>query len=226
MVLKAIVIDIDGTITNPNRSLDLDVAKMFRELNVPVVLSTGNPLCYVHAAAKLIGISGIVIAENGGVVSTGFDSPSIIAEGKDECEKAYELLSQYHDLVKLDAAYRKTEVVLNRDVAVGDLRSTLTENGVDIEIIDTGYAIHIKSTAMNKGTGLLKVAELMGLEPSDYLAIGDSCNDAEMMQVAGFGIAVGNADDEAKQAAKYMTQASFGKGTLEAIEYAISNGLL
>ncbi|MCM1985483.1 phosphoglycolate phosphatase [Methanococcoides seepicolus] len=226
MVLKAIVIDIDGTITNPNRSLDLDVAKRFRELNVPVILSTGNPLCYVHAAAKLIGISGIVIAENGGVVSTGFDSPSIIADGKEECEKAYELLSQYYELVKLDAAYRKTEVVLNRDVAVEDLRRTVSEHGIDIEIIDTGYAIHIKSSSMNKGTGLVTVAELMGLEPSDYLAIGDSCNDAEMMQVAGFGIAVGNADNEARLAAKYMTQASFGKGTLEAIEYAISNGLL
>jgi phosphoglycolate phosphatase len=106
MVLKAIVIDIDGTITNPDRTLDLDVAKKFRELNVPVILSTGNPLCYVHAAAKLIGISGIVIAENGGVVSTGFDSPSIIADGKEECEKAYDLLSQYYELVKLDAAYR------------------------------------------------------------------------------------------------------------------------
>ncbi|NPE27582.1 phosphoglycolate phosphatase [Methanococcoides sp. SA1] len=226
MVLKAIVIDIDGTITNPDRSLDLDVAKKFRELNVPVVLSTGNPLCYVHAAAKLIGISGIVIAENGGVVSTGFDSPSIIADGKEECEKAYDLLSQHHDLVKLDASYRKTEVVLSRDVPVEDLRRTVSQNGIDIEIIDTGYAIHIKSSNMNKGTGLVKVAELMGLEPEDYLAIGDSCNDAEMMQVAGFGIAVANADPDAKKAAKHITLAPFGKGALEAIEYAISNDML
>ncbi|WP_445474189.1 phosphoglycolate phosphatase [Methanococcoides methylutens] len=226
MVFKALVVDIDGTITNYDRTLNLDVAKRFRELRVPVILSTGNPLCYVHAVARLIGISGIVIAENGGVVSTGFDSPSIIADGMEECEGAYELLSRYFDLVKLDASYRKTEVVLRRGMDVSELRRMVADNGMDVEIIDTGYAVHIKNRKMNKGTGLHTVAELLGIDPSDFLAIGDSCNDAEMMQEAGLGIAVANADDEARGAASMITQASYGEGTLEAIEYAVSNGLL
>lgn len=226
MVFKALIVDIDGTITNHDRTLNLDVAKRFRELRVPVILSTGNPLCYVHAVARLIGISGIVIAENGGVVSTGFDSPSIIADGMEECEQAYELLSRYFDLVKLDASYRKTEVVLRRGMDISQLRSMVAENGMDVEIIDTGYAVHIKNKKMNKGTGLHTVAGLLGIDPSDFLAIGDSCNDAEMMQEAGLGIAVANADDEARNAASMITKASFGEGTLEAIEYAVSNGLL
>ncbi|SES77588.1 hypothetical protein SAMN04488587_0922 [Methanococcoides vulcani] len=226
MVFKALVVDIDGTITNHDRTLDLRVAKKFRELRVPVILSTGNPLCYVHAVARLIGISGMVIAENGGVVSTGFDSPSIIADGMEECEEAYELLSRYFDLEKLDAAYRKTEVVLRRGMDVTQLRRIVEDNGMDVEVIDTGYAVHIKDGKINKGTGLHTVAGLMGIQASDFLAIGDSCNDAQMMREAGLGIAVGNADDEARQAASMITEASFGEGALEAIEYALSNDLL
>ncbi|AKB84306.1 phosphoglycolate phosphatase [Methanococcoides methylutens] len=226
MVFKALVVDIDGTITNPDRSLDLRVAKRFRELRVPVVLSTGNPLCYVHAAAKLIGLGGIVIAENGGVISTGFDKPSIIADGMEKCEEAYELLSNYFDLEKLDAAYRKTEVVLRRGMDISQLREIVEDNGMEVEIIDTGYAVHIKDGKINKGTGLHTVAELMGIDTKDFLAIGDSCNDAEMMREAGLGIAVGNADDDARKAASMVTKASFGEGMLEAIEYAFSNGLL
>ena len=226
MVLKALVVDIDGTITNPDRTLDLDVAARFRELDVPVVLSTGNPLCYVHAAARLIGLSGIVIAENGGVVSTGFDRPSIVSDGMERCEQAYDLLSQHFDLEKLDATYRKTEVVLRRGMDISLLQEIVLDAGIDVEIIDTGYAVHIKDRNINKATGLVKVAELMGLEVADFLAIGDSCNDAQMLQAAGFGIAVNNADEDAKRAASHLTSAPFGRGALEAIEYAISSGLL
>ncbi|MGM0771201.1 MAG: phosphoglycolate phosphatase [Halobacteriota archaeon] len=226
MVFKALVVDIDGTITDYDRKLDLRVAERFRELRVPVVLSTGNPLCYVHAAAKLIGISGIVIAENGGVVSTGFDKSSIIADGMEKCEEAYELLSNYFDLEKLDAAYRKTEVVLRRGMDISKLQEIVVDNGMDVEIIDTGYAVHIKDGNISKGTGLHTVAELFGIDTKDFLAIGDSCNDVEMMREAGLGIAVGNADDDARRAASMVTKASFGEGTLEAIEYAVSNGLL
>ena len=64
MKFKAIAVDIDGTITSRDRRLDLMAIEILRSLDVPVVLSTGNILCYAHAAARLIGVGGIVIAEN------------------------------------------------------------------------------------------------------------------------------------------------------------------
>jgi phosphoglycolate phosphatase len=64
----------------------------------------------------------------------------------------------------------------------------------------------------------------MDLEASDFVAIGDSANDVEMFEVAGFGIAVGNGDAQIKEIANYITEASFGDGAVEAFEFLESNG--
>ncbi|MBC7085813.1 MAG: phosphoglycolate phosphatase [Methanomethylovorans sp.] len=226
MKFKAIAVDIDGTITSMNRSLDIIAVESLRSLKIPVVLATGNTLCYTHAAARLIGVEGIVIAENGGIVSTGFDTLPIVSEYIKDCDKAFQLLSGKFELTKLDSEYRKTEIVLRRDFDVEIARKILYENELNVEIIDTHFAIHIKSKYINKGTGLIKVAELMGLDPKDFVAIGDSVNDIEMLKVAGFSIAVGNADDDLKNMADFVSDYSYGAGTAESINYLRKNDLI
>jgi len=226
MRFRAIVVDIDGTITHKDRRLDLKAAEMLHSLNVPVVLATGNILCYARAAAKLIGIQVAVIAENGGLVSIGYDSEPIESDDIEECGKAFEFLSKYYKLTKLDPGYRKTEIALRRDVDAEKMRELLAAQDFEVEVIDTKYAIHIKSNKINKGSGLETIAELMQLKPTDFVAIGDSQNDVEMIRSAGFGIAVANGDREAKTAADLVTKASFGEGAVEGIEYLQSKGWL
>ena len=58
---------------------------------------------------------------------------------------------------------------------------------------------------INKGTVLLKMAELLGIDKTKTVALGDYNNDIEMLKVAGFGVAVKNATPEAKAAADYIT---------------------
>jgi len=228
MKFKAIVLDIDGTITHKDRRLNLRAAETLRTLNIPVVLATGNISCYAMAAAKLIGLKGYVIAENGGVILTGYDKPPIVSDNIEECEKAFTFLSQHYNykLTKLDPEYRKTEIALRRDFDMEEARDLLKSHDFEVEIIDTKYAIHIKSNKINKGTGLKNIAKMMGLTPSDFVAIGDSVNDAEMIRSAGFGIAVANGDAEVKKAASHVTKASFGDGAVEAIEYLRSKGCI
>ncbi len=226
MKFKAIVLDIDGTITHKDRRLNLRAAETLRTLDIPVVLATGNISCYAMAAAKLIGLNSYVIAENGGLVFTGYDKPPIVSNNIEECEKAFTFLSQHYKLTKLDPEYRKTEIALSRDFDMEEAKSLLKSQDFEVEIIDTKYAIHIKSNKINKGTGLRNIAKMMGLTPADFVAIGDSVNDAEMIQFAGFGIAVANGDAEAKKAADHVTKASFGDGAVEAIEYLKSKGYI
>lgn len=49
-----------------------------------------------------------------------------------------------------------------------------------------------------KGRGLLKLAELLGVEQSQTVAIGDTANDASILQAAGLGLATDNAKPELK----------------------------
>ncbi|WP_292388599.1 phosphoglycolate phosphatase [Methanosarcina sp. UBA5] len=224
MKFKAIVADIDGTITCEKRELHLGAVKKIRSLKLPVVLATGNILCYARTASRLIGLEGAVIAENGGAITVRFDLQGTFEESLEECEKAYSFISEYFKLTKLDPLYRKTEIALRRDFDLEKARNLLKTQNLDVEMVDTKYAIHLKSTKINKGVGLQKLAGMMGLKSEDFVAIGDSENDVEMFEVSGFGIAVGNGDEIIKKAADYVTGASFGDGTVEALEFLESKG--
>ena len=224
MKFKAIVADIDGTITCEKRELHLETVKKIRSLKLPIVLATGNTLCYARTASILIGLDGAVIAENGGAITVRFDLQGTFEETLEECEKAYSFLSRHFKLTKLDPLYRKSEVALRRDFDLEKARALLKTQPFDVEMIDTKYAIHIKSTKINKGVGLKKLAGMMGLKPEDFVAIGDSANDVEMFEVSGFGIAVANGDEIIKKTADYVTKASFGDGAIEALEFLEEKG--
>jgi Cof subfamily protein (haloacid dehalogenase superfamily) len=58
---------------------------------------------------------------------------------------------------------------------------------------------------VNKGTTILQLLDLLGRDPQSAIGIGDSANDVEMLQVCGVGIAMGNADQEIKDAADEVT---------------------
>lgn len=224
MKFKALVIDIDGTITCEKRELHLGAVKKMRTLKVPIVLATGNILCYARTTSRLIGLDGAVIAENGGAVTVRYDLNGIFEGSLEECEKAFSFLSEHFKLTKLDPMYRKTEIALRRDFDLEKAQILLQTQPFEVELVDTKYAIHIKSIRINKGIGLQKLAGMMGLEAEDFVAIGDSANDAEMFEAAGFGIAVANGDERIKEVANYVTEASFGNGAIEAIEFLESNG--
>lgn len=224
MKFKAIVADIDGTITCEKRELHLGAVKKIRTLKLPFVLATGNILCYARTTSRLIGLDGAVIAENGGAITVRFDLRGTFEENLEECEKAYSFLSEHFKLTKLDPLYRKTEIALRRDFDLEKARALLKTQNLDVEIIDTKYAIHIKSPKINKGVGLHKLAGMMGLKPKDFVAIGDSVNDVEMFEVSGFGIAVANGDEIIKKTADYVTKASFGDGAIEALEFLEEKG--
>ena len=58
---------------------------------------------------------------------------------------------------------------------------------------------------VDKGTVLLKMAEVLGIERSKTVAVGDYDNDVAMIEKAGVGIAVANASPDAKAVANHIT---------------------
>jgi len=216
--VTAISIDIDGTITDEERRIDCRAIDAIRRLKIPVILATGNTVCFALTTAKLIGTSGIVIAENGGVAKIGYDGEEHVLCDATECERAFELLSKHFDLEKLDAEYRKTDVAVRRNFDLPRAREILSKSDLDVDLVDSGFAIHIKSTHINKGVGLKKVSELLGWSTQNLVVIGDSENDMEMFNVVGFGVAVANADPKLKRMATLVTKGEYGAGVAEAIE--------
>ena len=58
---------------------------------------------------------------------------------------------------------------------------------------------------VSKGAALCKLAELLNIEMSNTVAVGDYHNDVSMLQAAGLGYAVANAVEEAKAVADRIT---------------------
>ena len=58
----------------------------------------------------------------------------------------------------------------------------------------------------SKANGIEKYIEKRGYTKDQVYAFGDYLNDIEMLQYVGHGVAMGNAPDEVKKAARYVTK--------------------
>jgi Cof subfamily protein (haloacid dehalogenase superfamily) len=77
--------------------------------------------------------------------------------------------------------------------------------------------LEMVNPAVNKGQALEFLAARLGLERSEVMAVGDSINDLDMLEYAGWGVAMGNAGDTVKAAANAVTCANDADGVAEAI---------
>ncbi len=216
VVFKALVVDIDGTLTDKKRAINCRAVEALRRLKIPVVLATGNISCFARAVAKIIGVSDIVIAENGGVVRFSYDGEDVILGDKGKCLRALDILKKHFKVELLDNEYRKAEVCLRRNFPIEVARKILPK---DVRIVDTGFAYHIIDANVSKGRALMFIANRLGLKVDDFVAIGDSENDVEMLEVVGFGVAVANAHKKLKEVADLVTSKPNGDGVVEALEF-------
>ncbi len=67
------------------------------------------------------------------------------------------------------------------------------------------YSLDVLPSGGSKANGIAQLIRSMGFEPEEIYAFGDNLNDLEMLQYVGHGIAMGNAPECVKQAAKYVT---------------------
>ena len=73
----------------------------------------------------------------------------------------------------------------------------LRELGFTVSSSDP-YNLEIYDPRAGKGNALLHLSEMLGVDISETVAVGDSPNDKEMVRVAGLGLAVENAYEELK----------------------------
>lgn len=221
--MKAIAVDIDGTITDANRKICVNAINAIRNAEdngYPIILVTGNILCAARMVAVMLGTSGGIVGENGGVIQTQKKTQTI--GNIEKCKPAYEYLKSRYPVEKVEFSdQRISEIAIRRTIDVNVVKETLKD--FDVEVYDTQFALHITDPNVNKGKSLEIVAKDMGITLDELMAVGDSENDLEFLEVAGFKVAVANADKELKENTDYVTSKPYGDGTAEAIEKFILN---
>lgn len=78
--------------------------------------------------------------------------------------------------------------------------------------------VEVTKPGVTKGTGLVMVCEDLGIKPENVIVFGDSGNDAPIMKLAGYGVAMGNAHDYLKQFADEITEPIEEQGFAKAVE--------
>lgn len=219
-----LVLDVDGTMTRPSgrpreRGLDPRVFEVLPEWEAPVVVATGKAFPYPVALCGFLGLPERVVAENGGVVYAAGEVQYLgDADGARAVVEAFREAGHGlgWDGVDTINRWRETEIAVSLDAPEEPLRRIADEHG--LQVLDTGYAYHVLDADVNKGDGLLAVADLLDLDPADFVAVGDSENDAPTFEVAGRSFAVANADERAKAAADAVTDGAHADGLIEALD--------
>ncbi|GAC1407216.1 MAG: Cof-type HAD-IIB family hydrolase [Chloroflexota bacterium] len=67
------------------------------------------------------------------------------------------------------------------------------------------YFMEVFRATCSKGAALRWLAAYCGVDMAETVAIGDNYNDVEMLQAAGLGVAMGNAEAEVKECADVLT---------------------
>jgi len=84
--------------------------------------------------------------------------------------------------------------------------------------------LEIIRQGVDKATALLALGQQLGIAPSQMVAIGDMDNDIAMLQMAGLGIAMGNAPANVKAEVDWVTETNNRDGVAVAIERLEADG--
>ncbi|MCH5463068.1 sugar-phosphatase [Lactobacillus sp. LC28-10] len=80
------------------------------------------------------------------------------------------------------------------------------------------YFFEAMNKKASKGNAIAELATKLGFTADEVMALGDQGNDLTMVKYAGTGVAMGNAIDEVKAAAQFITQTNEEDGVAYAIE--------
>ena len=230
MKIEAIAVDIDGTITDDKRKICISAIESLRaaeKAGIPTIIVTGNVVNYAYATEVLIGCSGGLVAENGGMIfKEGYNNNAVeILVNREYIEKAdvhlkEKLGKDYSKHASHDNNYRATEIVFYKTIQREIIEDALKDYEFidELEIYDSGFALHVTDKRVNKGSSLKRLCEKNGINMDNVMAIGDSENDEDFLKEVGVKVAVGNADDTLKEISTYVCEKNFGDGVAEAIE--------
>ncbi|RED51698.1 HAD family hydrolase [Cohnella phaseoli] len=81
----------------------------------------------------------------------------------------------------------------------------------------------VNAHSVSKRTALERLCQERGIKTKEVAAVGDYDNDIDMLQWAGLGIAMGNAEERVKQAARVVTDTNRENGVASAVWHHLIN---
>ena len=140
-----------------------------------------------------------------------------VRETRQEAQDLSEILENTQKSIeKVHAIFRKEEERQEAWKRIEQLE--------DIELCGSlGNNIEVNAKGVNKGQGLLRLGEVLGIKREEIMAVGDDLNDVEMIKTVGLGIAMENGQEQVKKYAQYVTATNDEDGVAKAITKFVFN---
>ena len=231
---RLLMTDVDGTLTAKDGTIDPSVpgaVRRLEEAGITVGLVSGRTLPRLDALADRLAASGPIIAENGAVARTAPGSDLVdLGHSRQPSLDALELLKRLYPgkiREREDNAVRLVDVVFRADgVTTDELRG----HTGDVQVLDSGYILHLMPPGISKGATLRQVLDDLadianigdgGLSPEDLIVFGDSATDLSLFEIFANSVLIPNPllDGELtvaiEQAASYTSKSPAGTGFSE-----------
>jgi phosphoglycolate phosphatase (TIGR01487 family) len=221
---RLVITDVDGTLTDRARRLDpgaVAAVAALEDAGTPVVLATGNVLPIALALHRSLGLSGPIVAENGGMVwwkgSDGRDHVERLADRR-VALRAFRTLRRAGLPVRrlFTDRWRESEVAIEPTVPLAALRRALAGQSVQLE--STGFAVHLMERGSGKAPAHARVLPPLGWTLAEAVALGDGDNDVQMLRGAAFGVSFPSGSARARAAADFVTRRSYAGGFVEGLK--------
>lgn len=216
------------------------VAEIFGELapSISIIASNG---AYVEPQGKEAQVSVMSPAVVADVLAAHANHPEIplcavcaggaFVERGADADFVAEMTMYSHNMQHVDSLAERgptTDVLMYWSrVDEADLARAVelldAATGPAVSVVDSGFGggfgyLDVVQPGVSKATGIRALMDAFGIDASEVMAFGDAGNDAEMLRLAGVGVAMGNASDELKSIADLVCDPCEEQGVLKVLE--------
>ncbi len=210
-MIKLIVLDVDGTLTDKARKISLNAIENIRKVisnDILVSLVSGNVIPVMFGLKTYIGINGPVFGENGGIMLnnseiTHFFSKNLPKQFLNEISRTTSAREMFTN------QWRETSVAFTMDE---EDREAVSKKAVEkgLYIVDSKFAWHIMNRGQNKAFAVEYLKKLYDIDNSNILVIGDSDNDLSMFELNVHRASPSNASSSIRNLSEYVSEYPYG----------------
>ncbi len=233
--IRLVMTDVDGTIIagrGPIGSAVLQAIRRLEEQGITVGLVSGRTFPRLESLAHDLGISGPIIAENGGVakLKVNGDIVDLGYSRQPALEALEKLKALYPNAIKEreDNRDRLIDVVIwSHGIEVSELRRHLGQT----QLLDSGYILHLMQQGISKGGTLMRLLGQVAdgsLAPANIMVFGDSTTDISLFELFLHCVFITNPKltieqwQELKKIARYVSDLAVEEGFVEVASHIVN----
>ena len=242
--IRAAALDLDGTIIGPDERITPTVMDAVARLasRIPVFIATGREPQDVFNYAEQLGLTGPQLSDGGAAILDPVECRHVWSAklGRELAPEALAVIQQLDvnfvathvwgtfrriadipdwNIVRisaLDLSREAAEELVQRfreHPRMSIILASLPYNGL--------WAVDFTLKGVDKGSGVARMGEMLGVKPAEMACVGDSYNDLPMFAACGLAVAMGGAPDDIKSAAQLTVPTVEEDGLAYAIDHHI-----